>query len=92
MFGFRKKLNLTSDEMDDLRRQDIVVNEDKYYAPENIPDKVLQLEECFSRISEVIICPRGSNNLCNTYVTFKNYSCDEVMKMEKLEALKFYFL
>ena len=76
-------MNLTSDDMDDLQRQVIAVDDDNYPSPENIP--LPQLEESYSWISEGIICLRRSKTLHNTSADFKHYSREEVMKMTKLE-------
>ena len=88
-------LNLTSDDMDDLRRQGIDVDDYNYPAPENIPvpkiNPLPQLEEDKNWSSEGIICPRKSNNLHNTYADFNNYSCEEVMKMNKYELFLILF-
>ena len=82
------KSNLTSDDMADIRIQGISVNDDIGPSPENIhvPKNITlpQLEENNSWIPEGIIFPGQSENLQNTHAAFKNYSCEEVMKMMKL--------
>ena len=81
--------NLTSEDMADIRRQVIAVDNNNdpdpsnIISPENIP--LPQPEEENSWISEGIICPRRSNNLHNTYSYFNNYSHEEVMNMTKLD-------
>ena len=88
-------MNLTSEDMADLRRQGIAVNNDNDHAPENIPVPrnipLTQLEEENSWRYEVIICPRQSNNLHNNYAAFKNYTREEVMKMTNLELFLILF-
>ena len=71
--------------MSDIRRQVIYVDDDNEPDPKKIIYEVPQPEEGYSWISEVIIFPRLSNNLHNTYASFKNYSREEVMKMKKLD-------
>ena len=81
--------NIPIEDMADLRRQGINVNNENDPAPkifltlENIP--LTQLEEDNSWISEVIICSRQWNNLLNTNAPFKKYTHEEVMKMTNLE-------
>ena len=81
--------NLTSEDMDNLRRQGISVNDDIDPDPENMPVSrnihLSQLEEYNSWISEGIICLKKSNNIHNTNSAFKNYSRENLMKMKKLE-------
>ena len=43
-----KILKVTSNEMTDLRNQCIAVDDDNVPAPNNIPDEVTQLEDCYS--------------------------------------------
>ena len=78
-----KYLNRTSDGMTNIRHQGIDVDYKNSPVPQNIP--LPQLEEGYSWISDVIIFPRRSNNLHNTYAAFKNYPHEEVMRMKKLE-------
>ena len=54
----RQKLNLTSDDMDDLQRQGIDVDDENGPSPENIPYEVPQPEGGYIWRSEGIICPR----------------------------------
>ena len=74
--------------MPDLRSQEIYAKSFNKPAPENIPvpknTPLPQLEEENSWRLEGIIFQRQSNNLHNTNPAFKNYSCEEVMKMTKL--------
>ena len=48
MFDSGKILNLASDDVDDLQLQGTYVDEEKDSAPQNIIDKMQQLEEGFS--------------------------------------------
>ena len=75
--------------MADIRCQDINVNENNNPAPQNTP--LTQLEEGYSWILEVIIFPRRSKKLPNTYAAFKNYSLEEATKMTKLELFLILF-
>ena len=54
--------NFTSDDMADLRRQGVAVDDENKPAHQNIPSPqnipLPQLEEGYSQRSEVIICPR----------------------------------
>ena len=88
-------LNLASEEMADLRRQYIAVDDNNYSSPENIPvtGKIpsSQLEEDNSWIFEGIIFPRQSNNLHNTNAAFKNYTREEVKNNKKLEFFSILF-
>ena len=85
-----QNLNLTSDDMADLRFQGIDVDNNYYHVPKNIPYEVPQPEDGYSWISEGIIFPRQSKNSHNTYVALKNYSCEEVIKMTKLGIFNFF--
>ena len=80
--------NLTSEDMDDIRRQGIDADDNNNPAPKNIPVPenipLTQLEEDNSWISEGIIFPSRSNNLYNTNADFGNFSREWVMKMTKL--------
>ena len=82
-------LNLTSEDMADLRLQGIAFDNNNNHAAENIPAPVKntlpQLEEYNICRLEGIICLRRSINLHNTNADFKNYSCEEEIKMTKLE-------
>ena len=81
--------------MVDLWRQGIDVSDknelppENIYVPKNIP--LPQLEEENSSIPEGIICPSRSKHLHNTYAVSKNCSCEEVMKMKKLEMFLILF-
>ena len=89
----RNNLNLTSEDMADIRRQGISVYDNKEPALKKIPvpENILltQLEEDNSWRYEGIICPRRSNNLQNTNAAFKKYSREEVTKMTKLDLFNF---
>ena len=88
MFVFRHTSNLASEDVDDLQRQGIAVNDDSDPAPENIPVSekipdhnwnmrtVRDHNESFSQGDQKYIH--------NTNVSFKNYSREEVMEMMKL--------
>ena len=82
-------LNLTFEEIPDIQRQGI--DPDDYNVPEpgNIPFPGIiplpQLKDENSWRSEGNICLRRSNNLHNTYVAIKNYSCEEAMKINNFE-------
>ena len=82
-------LNLTSEDMDDLRFHGIDPNDKKDPASRKIPvpSKIplKQLEEENSWRSEGNICPRLSNNLHNINAAFKSYTCEEVTKMTKMD-------
>ena len=54
----RQKLNLTSDDMDDLQRQGIDVDDKNGPSPENIPYEVTQPEGGYIWRPEGIICPK----------------------------------
>ena len=69
--------------MADLQSQLFAVNDDNNPSPENTPLPKLEGEN-FWRL-EGILWPRQSKQLHNTYYAFKNYSCEEVMKMKNLE-------
>ena len=88
-------MNLTSEDMADLRHQGIAVNDDNDPAPKNIPDTknipLPQLEEENLWRSEGIICPSQSKQLHNKYAAFKNYSREELMKMTELELFLILF-
>ena len=79
----RHNLNLTSEDMADIQRQGISVEEYDDPSPKNIP--LQQLEEDNSYRLGGIICSRRLKNLHNTYAAFKNYSREVVMKMTELE-------
>ena len=87
--------NLTSENMADLWRQVISVDNDKDPDTENIPVPgnipLTQLEEDNGLRYEGIIFLRRLNNLHNTTAAFKNYSLEEVMKM-KILGFFLYFL
>jgi hypothetical protein len=83
---FARNSNLTADDMAELRRQGITIDDDTDPAPENIPIPELRVEEVpLSWQSDGIICPRRAANLQNTNACFMNYSREDVMKMSKLE-------
>ena len=81
-------MNLTSNDIADLRRQGITVDEDDT-SPKTIPVPetitLPQMEEDTSWISDGIICPMQSKSLRNKNAAFKNYSHEEVLKMTNLE-------
>jgi hypothetical protein len=82
--------NLSADDLADLRRQGIAVDDDNDPAPENVPARQAPQQAAavvapLEWRSEGIICPRRANNLQNSNACFKNYSREEVMKMTKLE-------
>ena len=81
--------------MADLWLQGITIEDNKDPAPEKNPFPVkipvTQLEDEKSWISEGIIYPRRSNDLHNTNAAFKNYTCEEVIKMMNLELFLILF-
>ena len=77
--------DFTSNDMADVWSQDIAVDGSNDPATKNIPGEVPQLVNGYNWKSEIIICPRRSNNLHNTYAAFKKYSFEGVMKMTRLE-------
>ena len=87
--------NLASEDMADIRRQGIAVDDDNEPDTKNISVLVktpsTQLEEGKSLRSEGIIFPRQSNNLHNTNAAVKNYTREEVMNMTKLELFLILF-
>ena len=78
-------MNLTSDNMEDIRRQGITVDDSNFPYPKNIPYKIPQPANALKCKPEGIICQRRSNNLHHTYAAFNNYSREEVTNMKKLE-------
>ena len=86
-----RKLNFTSTDMADLQRQGIYFDDYNNPVPNNIPYAVPQKEDGYSWILEGIICLRRSKKLHNTYAAFKNYSCEELMNMTKLEFFNFIY-
>ena len=86
-----RNLNLTSNDMSDLRRQCIAVDDDNEPYPEKISYEVPQTVNDFNWKPEGIILPRRSNIVYHTYAAFKNYSREEVMKMTKLELFLILF-
>ena len=82
-------LNLTYEDMADLWRQGIAVNDENDPAPKTFPIPVnsplTQPEDENSWRYEGIIFPRRSNNLNNTNTVFKNSTREEVLKMTKLK-------
>ena len=81
--------------MGDLWRQGSFVDDKNDPAPENIPVleniPLPQLEEENSWILEGTICTRRSNSLYDTYDALKKYSCEELMKMKRLEIFLLLF-
>ena len=86
-----RNLNLTSNDMADLRRQCIAVDDDNEPYPEKISYEVPQTVNDFNWKPEGIILPRRSNIVHHTYAAFKNYSREEVMKMTKMELFLILF-
>ena len=58
MFDFWGKLNLTSDDMIDLRCQGITVDDENDLAPGNIPGEVTHSVNAYNWKSEGSICLR----------------------------------
>ena len=58
MFDLGRNLNLTSADMDDLRRQGIAVDDDNEPSPENVPYVFPNPEYGYSWRYEGIISPR----------------------------------
>ena len=85
-------LNISYNYMADLWRQVITVYDYNKPPPNKIPGELPQPEYGYSQISEGIIFLRRSKHLHNTYADFKNYYCEEVMKMTKLEILLLFSL
>ena len=81
--------NLTSEDMYNLWLQGMSVNDKNEPAPKNIPFPkqipLTQLEYDSSWKPEEIICPRRLKHLHNINSDFNNYSCEEAMKMKKLD-------
>ena len=88
MFGFRHNLNLTSEDMADLRRQGITSTTTNILPLKNsCPPKhpLNTTGEENSWIYDGIICARQSKNLHNPNSDFNNYSREEVMKKTNLD-------
>ena len=70
--------NLLSEDMAELRRQGIAIDDDNDPAPENIPDRGAEPEQVVDNLNwkgeEGIICPRKAANLPNSFAGFTHYS------------------
>jgi hypothetical protein len=80
--------NLVSEDMAELRRQGIAVDDDNDPAPENIPDRGAAPAAAADNLNwkgEGIICPRKSTNRQNSFAGFTHYSRDDVLCMSKLD-------
>ena len=80
-------MNLTSDDIEDLRRQDIAIDDENEPDLENILYEVSHTVNYYNWKSKQIILPRRLNNLHHYYAVLKYYHHDEVTEMMKLEQL-----
>ena len=73
--------NLRSEDMVELRRQGIAIDDDNDPAPENIPRQGETTTGTGNWRRKGIICPRKSGNLQNSFASFRNYSHDAILCM-----------
>lgn len=86
-FERTRNSNLTLDDMAELARQGIEVDNDNEPAPENVPDAAPTTAEpeALEWKEDGIVCPRRAANLQNSAAKLKNYSQEDVIKMSKLD-------
>ena len=76
--------NLRSEDMVDICRQGIAIEDDKDPAPDNVPLQGDTNTRTGTWRREGIICPRKSGNLQNSFASFIHYSHDAILCMSLL--------
>ena len=76
--------NLRSEDMVELRRQGISIDNDNNPAPENVLRKGENTNRTGNWRREGIICPRKAGNLQNSFAFFRHYSHDAILCMSLL--------
>ena len=77
--------NLRSEDMVELRRQGIAIDDDNDSAPDNVPRNGDTTTGTGNWRREGIICPRKSGNLQNYFASFRHYSHDAILRMSLLQ-------
>ena len=83
--------NLRLEDMAELFRQGIAIDDDRNPAPDNIPRQGETTAGTGNWRREGIICPRKSGNLQNYFASFRNYSHDAVLRMSLLQLFLIIF-
>ena len=78
-------LNLRSEDIVDIYRQGISVDDDNNPEPDNVPRQVETTAGTGNWRREGIICPLESGNLQNYFAYFRHYSHDAVLRMSLLQ-------
>ena len=77
--------NISSEDMVELFRQGIDINDDNDPAPDNVPRQGETTTGTGNWRREGIIFPRKSGNLQNILASFKHYSHDAILRMSLLQ-------
>ena len=77
--------NLRSEDMVELRRQGISIDDDNDPAPENVPRQGENTTRTGNWRREGIICSRKDGNLQNSFVSFRHYAHDAILRMSLLQ-------
>ena len=83
--------NLRSEDMVELRRQGIAINDDKYPAPDNVPRQGETATGTGIWRREGIICHRKSGNIQNYFTSFRYYYHDAILRMSLLQLFLIMF-
>ena len=84
-------LNLSQEDMAELLRQGIAIDDDKYPAPDNVPRQGETNAGTGNWRREGIIFHRKSGNLQNYFASFRHYSRDSALHMSPLQLLLIMF-
>ena len=71
--------NIRSEDMVELRRQGIDIDDDNNPAPDNVPRQGENTTSTVDWRIEGNICPRKAGNLQNYFASFRNYSHDSIL-------------